>query len=192
MWVAFPFSRGSSQPRDQTQVSWIAGRFFTSWATREAQEYWSGKPIPSPADLANLGIQLGSPALQVDSLPIKLSGKPYRKREEQMGSPETGKTLTGISRAEMHDLVWSLSVPFWLWPWRPAQDFLGLLVTSRIRAQGGAIPWNTALSGEHQQLTSPLQASVGCLSNGPFYGTFPFERAHEIWSHRRSRPRYKA
>jgi len=29
-WVAFPFSRGSSQPRDQTQVSLIAGGFFTS------------------------------------------------------------------------------------------------------------------------------------------------------------------
>ena len=29
-WVAVPFSRGSSQPRDQTQVSCIAGRFFTS------------------------------------------------------------------------------------------------------------------------------------------------------------------
>ena len=29
-WVAFPFSRESSQPRDQTQVSHIAGRFFTS------------------------------------------------------------------------------------------------------------------------------------------------------------------
>ena len=29
-WIAFPFSRGSSQPRDQTQVSCIAGRFFTS------------------------------------------------------------------------------------------------------------------------------------------------------------------
>ena len=41
-WVAFPFSRGSSQPRDQTQVSHIAGGFFTSWATREAQDYWSG------------------------------------------------------------------------------------------------------------------------------------------------------
>ena len=41
-WVAFPFSRGSSQPRDQTQVSCIAGRLFTIWATREAQEYWSG------------------------------------------------------------------------------------------------------------------------------------------------------
>ena len=32
-WVDFPFSRGSSQPRDQTQVSHIAGGFFTSWAT---------------------------------------------------------------------------------------------------------------------------------------------------------------
>ena len=41
-WVAFPFSRGSSQPRDQIQVSHIAGGFFTSWATRETQEYWSG------------------------------------------------------------------------------------------------------------------------------------------------------
>ena len=29
-WVVFPFSRGSSQPRDQTQVSRIAGGFFTS------------------------------------------------------------------------------------------------------------------------------------------------------------------
>ena len=27
-WVSFPFSRGSSQPRDKTQVSRIAGRFF--------------------------------------------------------------------------------------------------------------------------------------------------------------------
>ena len=29
-WVAFPFSRGSSQSRDRTQVSHIAGGFFTS------------------------------------------------------------------------------------------------------------------------------------------------------------------
>ena len=35
-WIAFPFSRGSSQPRDQTQVSCIADGFFTCWATREA------------------------------------------------------------------------------------------------------------------------------------------------------------
>ena len=30
-WVAVPFSRGSSQPRDENQVSHIAGRFFTIW-----------------------------------------------------------------------------------------------------------------------------------------------------------------
>jgi len=35
-WVAFPFSRGSSLPQDQIQVSRIAGRFFTTWATKEA------------------------------------------------------------------------------------------------------------------------------------------------------------
>ena len=35
-WVAIPFSRGSSQPRGQTPVSCIAGRFFTILATREA------------------------------------------------------------------------------------------------------------------------------------------------------------
>ena len=35
-WIAIPFSRGSSQSRDQAWVSWIAGRFFTIWATREA------------------------------------------------------------------------------------------------------------------------------------------------------------
>ena len=34
-WIAISFSRGPSQPRDQTQVSWIADGFFTDWATRE-------------------------------------------------------------------------------------------------------------------------------------------------------------
>ena len=44
-WVAFPFSRGSSQPRDQTQASCIAGGFFTSWATREACHWEAYKKI---------------------------------------------------------------------------------------------------------------------------------------------------
>ena len=35
-WVGFLFSRGSSQPRDGTMVSCIAGRLFTNWAIREA------------------------------------------------------------------------------------------------------------------------------------------------------------
>ena len=39
-WVAFPLSRGSSQPGDWTQVSFIAGGFFTNWATRKVHK-WS-------------------------------------------------------------------------------------------------------------------------------------------------------
>ena len=35
-WVDISFSRGSSRPRDQTQVSCTTGRFFTDWTTREA------------------------------------------------------------------------------------------------------------------------------------------------------------
>ena len=36
-WVAISFSRGSSRPRDWTQVSCIVGRRFTIWATREVK-----------------------------------------------------------------------------------------------------------------------------------------------------------
>ena len=37
-WVAIPVSRGSSRPRDWTQVFCTAGRFFTIWATREPSD----------------------------------------------------------------------------------------------------------------------------------------------------------
>ena len=37
-WVAISFSKGFSQPRDQTQVSCIAGRFFTACVTPEGPE----------------------------------------------------------------------------------------------------------------------------------------------------------
>ena len=41
-WVAISFSRESSLPRNQTQVSCTAGRFFTDWATMEAYTYNTG------------------------------------------------------------------------------------------------------------------------------------------------------
>ena len=49
-WVAYPFSRGTSRPRNRTRVSCIAGGFLTNWALREAHSifmncsislYWS-------------------------------------------------------------------------------------------------------------------------------------------------------
>ena len=41
------------------------------------QEYWSGLPFPSPGDLPNPGIEARSPALQANSLPTELLGKPW-------------------------------------------------------------------------------------------------------------------
>ena len=38
-WVAISFSRGSSQPRNWTLLSCLAGRFFTDWAAREAHSF---------------------------------------------------------------------------------------------------------------------------------------------------------
>ena len=50
-----PFSRGSSQPWDRTQVSCIAGGFFTSWATRE----WAVRgDLEEPGGLQSMGSQL--------------------------------------------------------------------------------------------------------------------------------------
>ena len=44
-WVAFPFSRGPYQPRDWTQVSHIAGGFFTHWATHRKKPYILGNKL---------------------------------------------------------------------------------------------------------------------------------------------------
>ena len=47
-WVDFPFSRWSFEPRDQTQVSCTADRFFTSWATRKPKNTdWVACPFSS-------------------------------------------------------------------------------------------------------------------------------------------------
>ena len=65
-WVAVPFSRGSSKPRDRTQVSCIAGRFF---ATEP-----SGKPNP-PYDPATplLGIFHEKTIIEKDMYPSVLA-----------------------------------------------------------------------------------------------------------------------
>ena len=65
-WVTVPFSRGFFQPRDWTQVPCIAGRFFTSWAPREAQwEYASNQLVfllTSSSALSQHPTDRGSPA----------------------------------------------------------------------------------------------------------------------------------
>ena len=63
-WVAFPFPRGSSQPRDWTQVSCIAGGFFTISATRKAwfdSWYNAGDPGLIPGLGSSPGEGIGYP-----------------------------------------------------------------------------------------------------------------------------------
>ena len=67
------------------------------------QEYWNGLPFPSPGDLPNPEIELGSPALQADSFLSKLSGK---QTDE---ATATGQDEVLI-RVENIVIVWYLSV----------------------------------------------------------------------------------
>ena len=81
-WVAFPFSRGSSQPKIRVFVTLVC--VFSRSVVFDSepvdcslpgssvvgvsrQEYWSGLPFPSPGDLPDPGIKPRSPALQSDS-----------------------------------------------------------------------------------------------------------------------------
>ena len=87
-WVTFPFSRGSSQPRDWTQVSRIAGGFFTSWATREATYLYTPQNMtritPRP-DLSPMTVRRGPrkpssspcfPSRWFSALPLTHCGHP--------------------------------------------------------------------------------------------------------------------
>ena len=67
--------------------------FATPWAVAyqvppsmrfSRQEYWSGLPVPSPADLPNPGIEPRSPVLQADSLPTELWGKSIYKAKNDI------------------------------------------------------------------------------------------------------------
>ena len=72
-WLAFPFSRGSFQPRDWTQVSsrWILYQLSHKGSPRILE--WVTDPFSSISSQPR--VELGSPAFQVDSLPTELSGK---------------------------------------------------------------------------------------------------------------------
>ena len=64
-WVDFPFSRGSFQTRDQTQVSHVAGRFFTSWAVTEVPMMHLEATMPAQkAILLSQKVLLGSTATE--------------------------------------------------------------------------------------------------------------------------------
>ena len=70
------------------------------------QEYWSGLPFPSPGDLPNPGIKPRSPALQADSFPTELQGKPniYPSTREQ-----TVSYTDSVTRRLIEDTGWEMT-----------------------------------------------------------------------------------
>ena len=61
---------------DSSTTPWAVARRAPLSMGLPKQEYWSGLPFPSPGALPNPGIKSRSPALQADSLPSELPGKP--------------------------------------------------------------------------------------------------------------------
>ena len=132
-WVAMPSSRGSSQPRDQTQVSCIAGRFFTIWAIREAKIH----PKHLPACLYTVFVQaaitnyhrLGSLYLH-NGLCITYSWK-WQRTEQTVEEEETsrgGRTVVlGMEAADEKIPLKSISQSETSgatsrWPWRTSSS----------------------------------------------------------------------
>ena len=74
-WVAFSFSRGSSQPKDWTRSPALQADSLPAEPQGKPKNTGVGKSIPSPAYLPDPGIEPGSPALQADSLPTEAQGK---------------------------------------------------------------------------------------------------------------------
>ena len=97
-WVAVPFFTGSSQPRDQTHVSCIAGGFFTVWATREALICWKDYPFPIELPLLRIswlnvwGFISGFSVLSID-LSI-LSPRPYCPDGWSFNRKSSGQTMS--------------------------------------------------------------------------------------------------
>ena len=60
---------------------------WLGWRQGE-EEYWSRLPCPPPGDLPDPGIELASPALQVDSFPLSHRGNPSQLLEDNLLTPE--------------------------------------------------------------------------------------------------------
>ena len=102
-WVAMPFCRGSSQPRDGTLVSCTAGRFFTVWVTREAHTIQLGASVFSTGECEWL--TLPSPYLgEGNGNPLQYSCLDSPWVEEPGGLQSMGSLRVG------HDWATSLSL----------------------------------------------------------------------------------
>ena len=114
------------------------------WFSR--QECWSGLPFPSPGDLPDPGIKLGSPALQADALSSKLPGKPSKlwSLANYQGSCRKPRLRVSHSEVQVAHWHWNGTEPLNWWdlmpiPGRWCQSWTELL-DSRLES-GGLESW---------------------------------------------------
>ena len=152
-WVAIPSSRGSSQLRDWTQVSHIAGRFFTSWDTRETH---IGLNI-----LLKLVLPLCARAMSVLFLSIERTAAAAAAAKSLQlcltlcdpidGSPP-GSPIPRILQAKIAEWVAISFSSAWKWK---------VKVKSLSRVQLLAIPWTAAYQ-------APLSCQIRAPSLWPY------------------------
>ena len=96
-WIAIPFSRGFFQPRDWTQVSYIADRFFTNWATREAPYIWACPGKESASQCRRLGfdpwVRKMPWSRKSQPTPVSLPGEFHGQKSQASYSPRCPKRL---------------------------------------------------------------------------------------------------
>ena len=91
------------------------GRFFTTLATREAQEYWSGNPIPSPGDIPNAGIKLGLLHFRWILYQLSYQGSPiiiFPIQGSHPGLPHCRQILYQLSYQETPRMLEWIAYPF--------------------------------------------------------------------------------
>ena len=106
----------NKQPRDRTQVSNTAGRFLPSETPGKPMITRVGSLIPSPGDFPDPGMEPGSPALQADSLPAELPGKPCWRRIRQASKepfPWWGEHCQQLCLVSPDDYL----MLWWKWTW---------------------------------------------------------------------------
>ena len=91
-WVAIPFSRGSSWPRDWTLVPHISGRFFTVWATREAHQWIKSESVKKDGfseELShwNRAFRKNSDSTSCSSWAVHTAGQGARRAHRGRSSP---------------------------------------------------------------------------------------------------------
>ena len=124
-WVAMPSSRGSSQCRDRSHISHIAGGFFTIWATREALitisvtanlvEYYSSNSVPN-------ALCVWSHLISIVVLLRRQSGVRIYSRAWVLATWSHAAWIHGV-----------IPFPLTMWPWKAAQLLTCVSVSPSIK-----------------------------------------------------------